>query len=70
MNSNCNKDEQITIQSDNKEICEEVQTVKKTEIYQQQINFIVIETSNDELSYRNLLKFKCTLANRIKKTMT
>ncbi|CAD8211897.1 unnamed protein product (macronuclear) [Paramecium tetraurelia] len=70
MNQNCYNDESVTIWSDKTDICEEAQTVKRTEIYQQRLSFLVIETSNDELSYRNLLKFKCALAKRIKKART
>ncbi|CAD8128216.1 unnamed protein product [Paramecium sonneborni] len=67
MNSNCNKDGSITKWSDELEISEEAQTVKKTEICPQRLNFLVIETQSDSLSYRNLLKYKCALAKRIQK---
>ncbi|CAD8124027.1 unnamed protein product [Paramecium sonneborni] len=67
MNSNCNKDGSITIWNDEIGISEEAQTVKKAEISSQRLNFLVIETQSDSLSYRNLLKYKCALAKRIQK---
>ncbi|CAD8182356.1 unnamed protein product [Paramecium octaurelia] len=70
MNSNFNKDGPISLWNDDIEVASEAQTVKRTEIYQQRINFLVLETSNDVLSYRNLLKYKCALAKRIKKART
>ncbi|CAK69134.1 unnamed protein product (macronuclear) [Paramecium tetraurelia] len=70
MNSNFNKDGSISIWNDDIEVASEAQTVKKMEIYQQRINFLVLETSNDVLSSRNLLKYKCALAKRIKKART
>ncbi|CAD8212394.1 unnamed protein product [Paramecium pentaurelia] len=70
MNSNSNKDGSIIKWNDEIDVSQEAQTVKKTEIYPQRLSFLVIETQNDELSYRNLLKYKCALAKRIKKART